>query len=58
MNMLLLTGKKTIVEAGRDKIWSGGLTITDKALMDTRQWRGLNALGDILMKVRDVIRKD
>ena len=54
---LLATGDKTLVEASPlDRIWGIGLAAQDKAAQDPSAWRGLNLLGEALMRVRAQLR--
>ncbi len=56
---LLGTGNDVIVEASPyDVIWGIGLHETDKRCLDPKQWKGLNWLGEVLMRVREWIQKD
>lgn len=50
---LKATGTDLLAEcAVRDKIWGIGLSMKDERRFDTRQWNGLNLLGQCLMEVR------
>lgn len=54
---ILSTGDKILVEASPyDKIWGIGLTEDNPLAWDKATWEGLNLLGEVLMKARDVIR--
>lgn len=54
--VLLATGNTVLVEASPyDRIWGVGLGANDPLIVDERAWRGLNLLGNALMKVRDTL---
>lgn len=54
---LLATGDKVLVEASPlDKIWGVGLIGSDPKSKNPREWKGLNLLGKVLMKVREDLR--
>lgn len=56
--VLLSTGEKELVEASpTDIIWGIGLSQTDPKRLDKGQWRGTNWLGEVLVAVRNDIRK-
>lgn len=56
---LLNTGNTEIVEASpEDEIWGVKLAEEDPLILDKANWKGLNYLGIVLMKVRDLLRKD
>ena len=56
--ILLATDNKVLVEASPyDKIWGVGVLGSDPRAKNPRQWKGLNLLGKVLMKVRDDLRK-
>jgi len=56
---LLATGDKMLVEASPyDKIWGIGLSRWDYAAQDMNQWKGLNLLGKVLMRVRSKLREE
>lgn len=56
---LLATGDKILVEASPyDKIWGIGLSRWDSAAQDMKQWKGLNLLGKVLMRVRSKLREE
>lgn len=53
---ILDTGDRTLVEATvRDRIWGIGVDWNDDRVLDRRNWRGLNLLGEALMIARRVI---
>lgn len=52
----LLTDANIIVEASPyDKIWGVGLSEDDPLILDSKNWRGQNKLGNVLMAVRDYL---
>ena len=54
--MLLDTGDKIIVEASPwDCVWGAGLKADDKRILDPKNWRGTNWLGEVIMGVRDLL---
>jgi ribA/ribD-fused uncharacterized protein len=54
---LLRTGDKTLVEASPyDRVWGIGRAPDDPKAQDEREWRGLNLLGQALMRVRALLR--
>ena len=48
----VLLAKKTIAESGKHNIFANGLSITNKDILDMKQWTGQSKLGEILMTVR------
>ena len=53
-NLLIDTGNKILVEASPiDKIWGVGIAEKDDNILDEANWKGLNLLGIVLMKVRN-----
>lgn len=58
-NTLKASGDKIIVEASPiDCVWGIGMSCDDPGITDPKNWRGTNWLGEAIMKVRDVIRKE
>ena len=49
---LRATGKKTIAKSGKYNIFANGLSITNKDILDMKQWTGQSKLREILMTVR------
>ncbi len=57
--ILLATGDLEIVEASPyDKIWGIGMGEDDPDRFDKTKWRGTNWLGEVLMQVREDLKKD
>ena len=56
--VLLSTGEKELVEAnGRpDLVWSCGLYVSHKDILNESKWPGQNLLGKVLMKIREELR--
>ena len=51
---LINTRGTLLVEASSsDKIWGIGISMSDPARLDPRNWRGLNMLGRVLTKLRE-----
>jgi len=56
---LIETGDKIIVEGSPyDCIWGVGLRCDDPKILDSKNWRGTNWLGEAIMKVREAILKE
>lgn len=56
--LLVETGSKTIVEASPlDNIWGIGLHWENDLVLDEKNWKGQNLLGNALMEVRKKIGK-
>jgi len=54
---ILSTGNRLFVEASPyDCIWGVGLALDNKAVEDSKNWKGTNWLGQALTRVRDDIR--
>lgn len=54
---LLGTGDRVLVEASPvDRVWGIGLAADDERAGDPSTWRGLNLLGEALMRVRAELR--
>lgn len=57
LRTLLGTGNNIIVEASpTDRIWGVGLAENDPLILNPKNWRGTNWLGDVLMEVRNVLK--
>ena len=55
---LLSTGDKIIVEGSpTDCIWGIGMSCDDPGILDPKNWRGTNWLGEAIMKVREQLLK-
>ena len=53
---LLATGDRVLVEASpNDLIWGVGLYANDPLILDDKNWKGRNLLGNALMEVRNKI---
>lgn len=53
---LLRTGDRVLVEGSpRNRIWGVGISWRDDAILDSRNWRGRNLLGECLMAARKTI---
>ncbi len=53
---LLDSGDKIIVEASpTDCIWGVGLWATDDEILDSKNWKGTNWLGEAIMNVRGIL---
>ncbi len=51
---LLATGTRILVEASPyDKVWGIGMGENEAGIEDKANWKGLNLLGEVLMKVRE-----
>ena len=54
---LIATGTKMLVECNpNDCFWSSGLKLNHSGAADKTKWRGENALGEILIKVREALK--
>ena len=49
---LRATGKRTIAETGKHSFYANSLAITNKHVLDVKQWTSQSKLGEILMTVR------
>jgi len=55
---LLLTGDRILAEASPiDLIWGVGLKSFDDNILDIKNWKGKNLLGEVLMSIRDILKK-
>jgi len=56
---LMRSGDKVIVEASPyDCIWGVGLGPDNPKVLDEKNWRGTNWLGEAIMKVRETIKRE
>jgi len=56
-DILLGTGDKILAEANPDDlIWGIGMDMNDPLVDDSRNWKGENLLGEVLMDVREQLR--
>jgi ribA/ribD-fused uncharacterized protein len=54
LEKLLATQGTTLVEASKyDRIWGVGLEQTDDRILDPKNWKGTNWLGEVLTDLRD-----
>ena len=52
-DIILSTGDKILVEASPyDTIWGVGLGENNDLILDEKNWKGTNFLGEVLMDVR------
>jgi ribA/ribD-fused uncharacterized protein len=59
LTFLLGTRDRVLVEASPlDRIWGIGLAATDERVHDPASWRGLNLLGEALMRARETLRAE
>lgn len=58
-DILLGTGDAIIAECSPyDRIWGIGLSVGHPDVSNSKLWRGTNLLGQYLMKVREMLRKE
>lgn len=58
-NVLCATHPHILAEASpHDRIWGIGLSAQDPRARQPVQWRGLNLLGEALMRVRETLREE
>ena len=56
-SIILSTEDKILVEASPfDKIWGIGMAHDNPSATKPEQWKGLNLLGKVLMKVREELK--
>lgn len=54
--IILETGNRILVEGSpTDRMWGVGLAYDDPRILDEKNWRGTNWLGEVLMEVRESI---
>ena len=51
-DMLLSTGDQTIVEATFDTMWGTGIPLHQSDCLDSKKWKGIGLLGEMLMTTR------
>ena len=57
-DLLFSTGKLKLVEASPyDLVWGVGLEANDPLILDEKNWRGKNLLGNILTEVKDLLKQ-
>lgn len=54
--LLATTGDRTLGECTRDKVWGVGCVLHDSHALDQTVWTGENAMGKILMQVRQWLK--
>lgn len=54
---LIATGDSTLVEATSDRFWGAHATLNSKSLKE-KNWEGNNVLGQLLMTLREDLRRD
>ena len=52
LNLLLSTGRKTLIEASTDNVWGTGVTLQDDDCLKKRKWKSIGLQGKMLMKIR------
>ena len=56
-DLILSTNNKMLIEANKnDRFWSCGVPLFDEKVWNTENWLGQNALGELLMKVRESLK--
>ena len=56
-DILLSTGNKMLVECNQyDKVWGIGLKLNNDDALDRNKWQGENALGQILIQIREGLK--
>ena len=55
---LLSTGTETLAEACTNNTWGIGKTLSSKDLFNKSKWTGKNIMGNLLMQVRDNLKKE
>ena len=53
---LLATANTSIAEASTNAIWGIGLKLQNPDVWDTNKWSGKNIMGQMLEKVRDILK--
>ena len=52
LNLLLSTGRKTLVEATIDNVWGTGVPLQDNDCLKKRKWKSIGLQGKMLMRIR------
>ena len=51
LNLLLSTGRKTLIEATTDTVWGTGIPLQDEDCLNKRKWKGIGLHGKMLKKI-------
>ena len=55
---LRATGKKVVAESRKHNYFANGLSITNKNILEMKEWTAQSKLGEILMTVRRELLQD
>lgn len=58
MQALLNTTKEIVEASPKDEIWGIGLSASNPLAWNKETWKGTNWLGEVLMKLREELRKE